>query len=148
MYFLLPLYVLSIVLMKFASKLFVGLAFDSGGVTGGALTSAFLTPFTLGVAQAVAEGSGPGAQSILINRFCIIAFITVTPLIAVQILGIIYDIRMRKIQQIPLEDELTELKHLITADDTDDDKDNGSDHVNDDKDNGSNDDQNTFVEAK
>jgi len=86
--FLAPLYAIAIIMMKFTPRLFVGLAFDSGGVTGGALTSALLTPLTLGIAQAVAAGAGPYAQSVLTNGFGIIAFISVTPLIAVQVLGI------------------------------------------------------------
>ncbi len=96
LWFLAPLYAVSIVMMKFTPRLFVGLAFDSGGVTGGALTSAFLTPLTLGIAQSVAQRSG-SEMSILTNGFGIIAFISVTPLIAVQALGIIYHIRSRKL---------------------------------------------------
>ncbi len=96
LYFLAPLYAVSLLMMKFTPKLFVGLAFDSGGVTGGALTSAFLTPLTLGIAQSVAKMSG-SEMSILTNGFGIIAFISVTPLIAVQALGIIYQIRSRKL---------------------------------------------------
>jgi len=90
LWFLVPLYLIAIVMMKFTPRLFVGLAFDSGGVSGGALTSALLTPLTLGVAQSVAIAAGPDAQSILTNGFGIIAFISVTPLIAIQILGMIY----------------------------------------------------------
>ena len=96
LYFLVPLYLLSIVLMKFTPTLFVGLAFDSGGVTGGALTSAFLTPLTLSIAKSVAEKNG-STMSVLTNGFGIIAFISVTPLIAIQALGIIYDIRSKKL---------------------------------------------------
>ncbi len=96
LYFLVPLYAVSIAMMKFTPRLFVGLAFDSGGVTGGALTSAFLTPLTLGIAQSVAQMTG-SEMSILTNGFGIIAFISVTPLIAVQALGIIYNIRSRKL---------------------------------------------------
>lgn len=116
MYFLAPLYAVSLILMLFTPKLFVGLAFDSGGVTGGALTSAFLTPLTLGVAQAVAAASGPQAQSILVNGFGIIAFISVTPLIAVQVLGIIYELRIKKIQQNALNEERMGLEDLLTHD--------------------------------
>lgn len=125
LYFLVPLYVIALLLMKFTSKLFVGLAFDSGGVTGGALTSAFLTPLTLGVAQAVAETAGSNAQSILTNGFGIIAFISVTPLIAVQVLGIIYETRMKKIQKDSLEAELTGLERLFSSDHVTDDTNNG-----------------------
>lgn len=94
LYFLVPLYALSLIMMIFTPKLFVGLAFDSGGVTGGALTSAFLTPLTLSIARSVAEARG-GELSILTNGFGIISFISVTPLIAIQALGIIYNIRLK-----------------------------------------------------
>lgn len=113
MWFLVPLYAISLIMMKFSSKLFVGLAFDSGGVTGGALTSAFLTPLALGAAQAVAATAGPGAQSVLTNGFGIIAFISVTPLIAVQALGIIYDMRMKNAQKIIIDEELAEIEELV-----------------------------------
>lgn len=116
LYFLAPLYAIALILMRFTPKLFVSLAFDSGGVTGGALTSAFLTPLTLGIAQAVAADAGPNAQSILTNGFGIIAFISVAPLIAVQVLGIIYEIRISKVQEISWEDERTGLESLMLSD--------------------------------
>ena len=90
LWFLVPLYAVALIMMRFTSKLFVGLAFDSGGVVGGGLTSAMLTPFTLGIAQGVSQAAGAYAQSILINGFGIIAFISVVPLIAIQVLGIVY----------------------------------------------------------
>lgn len=102
LFFLSPLYFISIVMMIFTPKLFVGLAFDSGGVTGGALTSAFLTPLTLSIAQAVADAN-ESKLSILTNGFGIIAFISVTPLIAVQLLGIIYNIRIKLSKKVDFE---------------------------------------------
>ncbi len=96
LYFLVPLYAVALLMMPFTPKLFVGLAFDSGGVTGGALTSAFLTPLTLGIAQSVAKMSG-SEISILTNGFGIIAFISVTPLIAIQALGIVYNLRSKRL---------------------------------------------------
>ncbi len=96
LYFLVPLYAMALLMMPFTPKLFVGLAFDSGGVTGGALTSAFLTPLTLGIAQSVAKMTG-SEISILTNGFGIIAFISVTPLIAIQALGILYNLRSKKL---------------------------------------------------
>jgi len=113
LWFLIPLYAASLLMLKYTSKLFVGLAFDSGGVTGGALTSAFLTPLTLGVAQAVAAAAGPDAQSILTNGFGIIAFISVTPLIAVQALGIIYEARARKALALIEDAEHDEIEDLV-----------------------------------
>jgi hypothetical protein len=112
LWFLVPLYALALLMMKRTPKLFVGLAFDSGGVTGGALTSAFLTPLTLGIAQAVAVSVGPNAQSVLTNGFGIIAFISVTPLIAVQTLGIMYNVQLQKHQKLTAEYEREELEEL------------------------------------
>ncbi len=108
LWFLVPLYAIAVIMMKFTPKLFVGLAFDSGGVTGGALTSAFLTPLTLSIAQAVALESG-SKLSILTNGFGIISFISVTPLVAVQALGIIYAISSR---HATAEEDLSTLDEL------------------------------------
>lgn len=112
LWFLVPLYAIALIMMIFTPTLFVGLAFDSGGVSGGALTSAFLTPLTLGVAQAVAQRSNSGGQSILVNGFGMIAFISVTPLIAVQFLGIVYDIVQKKLDKATNEAELKDLEEL------------------------------------
>jgi len=112
LWFLVPLYAIAIIMMFFTPELFVGLAFDSGGVSGGALTSAFLTPLTLGVAQAVAATSKHGRQSILVNGFGIIAFISVTPLIAVQFLGIVYNIMVKKANKALEEAERIDLEEL------------------------------------
>jgi len=118
LWYLIPLYAISIIMMIFTPKLFVGLAFDSGGVSGGALTSAFLTPLTLGVAQAVAATSASGGQSILVNGFGIIAFISVTPLIAVQFLGIVYNISIKKASKVLENAELEDLKELALLSDS------------------------------
>ncbi len=104
LYFLVPLYAIALIMMKFTPRLFVGLAFDSGGVTGGALTSAFLTPLTLSIAQAVEKATG-SESSILTNGFGIISFISVTPLIAIQALGIIYDVRRRKLERAQADED-------------------------------------------
>lgn len=112
LWFLIPLYALSLIMMLFTSSLFVGLAFDSGGVTGGALTSAFLTPLTLGTAQAVALTAGSKAQSVLTNGFGIIAFISVTPLIAVQALGVVYDNKVKQSKKLQTEFENAEYEEL------------------------------------
>ena len=121
LWFLVPLYAIALIMMKFTPRMFVSLAFDSGGVSGGALTSAFLTPLTLGAAQAVAEAAslaGRPYQSVLTNGFGIIAFISVTPLIAVQTLGIIYDRTLKSEQSRMAENAMAELHDLLSfADD-------------------------------
>lgn len=112
LYFLVPLYAVSLIMMIFTPKLFVGLAFDSGGVTGGALTSAFLTPLTISIAKAVAEAKG-GEMSLLTNGFGIISFISVTPLIAIQALGIIYNIRVKRAEKAATEESFEEFESLV-----------------------------------
>lgn len=112
LYFLVPLYALALIMMIFTPKLFVGLAFDSGGVTGGALTSAFLTPLTLSIAKSVAEANG-STMSILTNGFGIISFISVTPLIAIQALGIIYNIRLKHAKQSAEQESFDDLNGYV-----------------------------------
>ncbi|MDR3263853.1 MAG: DUF1538 domain-containing protein [Clostridiales bacterium] len=102
--FLLPLYAISLILMIFTPKLFVGLAFDSGGVTGGAITSAFLTPLTLAVTSNALNDAGSG--DILTSGFGVIAFISVMPLIAVQLLGIIYAAKLKKAKALEEQTEI------------------------------------------
>lgn len=112
LYFLVPLYFISLIMMIFTPKLFVGLAFDSGGVTGGALTSAFLTPLTLSIANSVAEANN-SPMSILTNGFGIISFISVTPIIAIQALGIIYNIRLKRAEKEAREETFEDLEDFV-----------------------------------
>ncbi len=84
-HFLVPGYFLAIVLSYFTPNLFVGIAFDSGGVASGPMTATFILAFAQGVAQAI-EGA-----DVLLDAFGVIALVALTPLIAIQILGLIYE---------------------------------------------------------
>lgn len=88
-YILVPGYVLAIVLSYICPPLFVGIAFDSGGVASGPMTSTFILSFTIGAAAA--SGSAGGAS----DAFGVIALVAMTPLIAIQILGIMFKIKSR-----------------------------------------------------
>lgn len=90
LWFIVPLYILAIALIYFTPTLFVGLAFDGGTVSAGAITSAFLTPLALGASQAL------GYANILTTGLGVLAFISVMPRIVVQILGIVYNYRTSK----------------------------------------------------
>lgn len=81
---LIPGYIIAILLSHFAPKLFVGIAFDSGGVASGPMTATFILAFAQGVAEAT-----PGAD-VLLDGFGVIAMVALTPLIAIQILGLMY----------------------------------------------------------
>jgi hypothetical protein len=88
--YLLPGYLVSIALSYFAPKLFVGIAFDSGGVASGPMTATFILAYTQGAAEAV-EGA-----NVLVDGFGVIAMVAMTPLIALQILGLIFRIKSKK----------------------------------------------------
>ncbi|MGI6745951.1 MAG: DUF1538 domain-containing protein [Acutalibacteraceae bacterium] len=89
-HFLLPGYLLSIVMSFFTPKLFVGIAFDSGGVASGPMAATFILAFAQGAAEATESAN------VLIDGFGIIAMIAMTPLIALQILGFIFKIKSKK----------------------------------------------------
>jgi len=84
---LIPGYVVAMVLMLFCPSLFSGIAFDSGGVASGPLTSTFVLSFTLGAA---ASGSGGN------DSFGVIALVAMMPLIAIQIMGIVFKLKQRR----------------------------------------------------
>lgn len=81
---LLPGYILSFLLMRKVPNLFVGIAFDSGGVASGPMTATFILAYAQGVAA-----STPTAD-LLVDGFGTIAMVAMTPLIALQILGLFY----------------------------------------------------------
>lgn len=89
-HFLLPGYLISIVMAYISPKLFVGIAFDSGGVASGPMTATFILAFTQGAAEAIETAN------VLVEGFGMIAMVALFPLIALQILGIIYKIKSRK----------------------------------------------------
>lgn len=89
-HFLLPGYIISVAMMYFVPKLFVGMAFDSGGVASGPMTATFILAYAQGVAEAV-EGA-----DVLIDGFGMIAMVAMTPIIALQTLGFVFKVKSRK----------------------------------------------------
>lgn len=87
MYILVPGYIVAMLLMPFCPKIFTGIAFDSGGVASGPISSTFVLSFTLGASQ---SGGGSG------DVFGVIALIAMMPLIAIQVLGLVFKHKNRK----------------------------------------------------
>lgn len=81
-YYLIPGYFLSLGLSFFVPKLYTAIAFDSGGVASGPLTSSFILPLAIGACTAI-HGEG----GILSYAFGVVAMVAMTPLITIQILG-------------------------------------------------------------
>ncbi len=81
LYYLIPGYFLSLGLSFFVPKLYTAIAFDSGGVASGPLTSTFILPFIIGVCSIIAP------EKVLTDAFGLVAMVAMTPLITIQSLG-------------------------------------------------------------
>lgn len=87
---LVPGYIIALGLMFFTPKLFVGIAFDAGGVASGPMSATFVLTFAQGVAF-----SSP-ATGIVENAFGMIALIALMPIISIEILGLLFKIKSKK----------------------------------------------------
>ena len=83
LFYLIPGYMISLGLSLFVPGLYTAIAFDSGGVASGPLTSSFILPFAVGICAGVTGG----VDSILSNAFGIVSMVALAPLITIQLLG-------------------------------------------------------------
>jgi hypothetical protein len=88
-WFLIPGYALALALTFFSPALFTAIAFDSGGVASGPMSSTFVLSFSIG-ASAMAGGNP------MKDAFGVIAMIAMMPLITIQILGILFKLKEAK----------------------------------------------------
>lgn len=91
-YFLIPGYLLALGLTFFTPKIFTAIAFDSGGVASGPMTATFILPFAMGSCAAV-------GGNMLADAFGIVAMVAMTPLITIQIVGIVYKIKVKHTEE-------------------------------------------------
>ena len=82
LYYLIPGYLISLGLSFFVPKLYTAIAFDSGGVASGPLTSSFILPLAIGACVEL-----NGADNVLYSAFGVVAMVAMTPLITIQALG-------------------------------------------------------------
>lgn len=87
--FIIPGYFIALLLTFFVPKIFTAVAFDSGGVASGPMTATFLLPFAMGACEAI-------GGNMLTDAFGIVAMVAMTPPVTIQILGLIYSIKMKK----------------------------------------------------
>ena len=83
LYFIVPGYLLSLALSFFVPDIFTAIAFDSGGVASGPMTATFLLPLATGATLAV-------GGNVVTDAFGVVAMVAMTPLIAIQLLGVSY----------------------------------------------------------
>ncbi len=86
---IIPGYIAALIMTKFVPSIFVGIAFDSGGVASGPMTSTFLLPLAIGSCIAV-------GGNVITDAFGVVALVALAPLIAIQISGIIYVVKLNK----------------------------------------------------
>ena len=102
--FLIGGYAVSLVISYFVPSIYTGIAFDSGGVASGPMTSTFMLPFAMGACEAI-------GGDVMTDAFGIVALIAMAPLITIQILGL-YERRKHAYKVKKLHTELS----MITDD--------------------------------
>lgn len=91
MWFLVPGYLIAIILSFFVPDIYTAIAFDSGGVASGPMTATFMLQFMIGASKTL--GGDP-----LSDAFGVVAIVAMMPLISIQAVGVIYE-RRRKPQR-------------------------------------------------
>lgn len=92
LYFLLPGYIAAILMSFFVPDIYTAIAFDSGGVASGPMTSTFMLQFAIGASQAV-------GGNVLSDAFGIVALVALMPLISIQTLGLVSEFKTQKMQK-------------------------------------------------
>ncbi|HBA70447.1 MAG TPA: DUF1538 domain-containing protein [Lachnospiraceae bacterium] len=94
LWFIIPGYGIALLLSFVVPNIFTAIAFDSGGVASGPMTATFLLPFAMGACVSV-------GGNIVTDAFGVVAMVAMTPLITIQILGLVYKIRSAKAALVP-----------------------------------------------
>ena len=105
---IIPGYLIALILSRIVPKIFVGIAFDSGGVASGPMTTTFLLPLCIGACGAV-------GGNIMTDAFGVVALVAMTPLIAVQIMGLKYKLKTKKVpsaEAANVSDEIIEFEEV------------------------------------
>ena len=97
---IIPGYIAALILSRIVPKMFVGIAFDSGGVASGPMTTTFLLPLSIGACQAL-------GGNIMADAFGVVALVALTPLIAVQIMGLYYQYKLNKMEKTTAQEALS-----------------------------------------
>lgn len=100
-HFLLPGFALAVLLSYKVPPIFVGIAFDAGGVASGPMTATFVLAFAQGAADAI-----PTAN-VLVDGFGVIAMVAMTPLVTIQLLGYLFQLKGKK-EGIDVDDSIGE----------------------------------------
>lgn len=115
-YFIVPLFILAIVLCFFAPDIYVGIAIDAAGVATGTMASCFFLPMFIGYSAVKYQTVEPFGRAIMRNGFGVVGLMSVMPIIAVEIVGIAAvlktDIAYKKAYEAMLEPDDSQVIHL------------------------------------
>ena len=110
MWFLVPGYLIAIILSFFVPDIYTAIAFDSGGVASGPMTATFMLQFMIGASKTL--GGDP-----LSDAFGVVAIVAMMPLISIQAVGVIYERRRKPAEkgETFADDEIIELWEVQTG---------------------------------
>ncbi|NLN98554.1 MAG: DUF1538 domain-containing protein [Eubacteriaceae bacterium] len=89
-HFLITGYVIIFIIIFKVPELFVGMAFDSGGVASGPMTATFIFAFVQGIAHAT------DPSNIILNSFGMITMVAMMPILSIMLLGIFYQFMLTR----------------------------------------------------
>ena len=104
-YYVIPGYFISLALSLFVPPVYTGIAFDSGGVASGPMTSGFILPLAIGACVGL-----QGPDAVLRDAFGVVALVAMAPLITIQLLGFQGILAERR-------NERRAMKRILDADD-------------------------------
>ena len=104
-YYIIPGYFISLALSLFVPPVYTAIAFDSGGVASGPMTSGFILPFAIGACISL-----QGPDAVLRDAFGVVALVAMAPLITIQLLGFRGIIAERRAER-------RAMKRILDADD-------------------------------
>ncbi|NLX64749.1 MAG: DUF1538 domain-containing protein [Clostridiaceae bacterium] len=106
-YFLIPGFVIAILLSFIADPVFVGIAYDAGGVASGPMTATFVLAFAQGAATIIETAN------VLVDGFGVIAMVAMSPVLSIMILGIIFRFRHKKVEYPIVAKKPAVTSHLV-----------------------------------
>ena len=104
-YYIVPCYFISLALSLFVPPVYTAIAFDSGGVASGPMTSGFILPFAIGVCVGT-----HGEAAVLRDAFGVVSMVAIAPLITIQLLG------FRAVVHNKIQEKMA-MKRILDADD-------------------------------
>ena len=108
MYYMIPGYAISLILMFLCPDIYTAMAFDSGGTASGPMASSFVLPMIAGIT--IANYGSENSNAFYENAFGVIALIALTPVIAIQVLGVVQNAKIARARYVMR-------KHVYNADD-------------------------------